>query len=80
MECKDLIQGNDFKLNISRVQFESLCTPIFRKIIVAIENLLRSPGFTKGRIHDIILSGGSSSIPMIQKYISEFFNSRPLIK
>merc|ERR1711963_1255880 len=34
----------------------------------------------KGQIHDIVLVGGSTRIPKIQKLLSEFFNGKELNK
>jgi len=65
-------------MSISRAKFEELCLDLFRKCIAPVEQALNDSGLSKGQIHDIVLVGGSTRIPKIQKMLSDFFNGKTL--
>eukprot|EP00733_Pompholyxophrys_punicea_P001461 Pompholyxophrys_punicea_v1_NODE_738_length_1374_cov_289.363912.p2 type:complete len:211 gc:universal NODE_738_length_1374_cov_289.363912:572-1204(+) len=41
-----------------------------------VERVLRDAGMDKGQVHEIVLVGGSTRIPKIQKMVSDFFNGK----
>ena len=45
-----------------------------------VEKALRDAKYCKADIHEVILVGGSTRIPKIQKLLSDFFEGRPLNK
>lgn len=77
LECETLADGEDFNINLSRAMFEELCIDLFRKCM-AVENVLKDAGMSKGQIHEIVLVGGSTRIPRVQQMLSEFFNGKQL--
>merc|ERR1711974_264555 len=52
----------------------------FRGTLEPVEKSLRDAKMDKSAIHDIVLVGGSTRIPKIQKLISDFFNGKDLNK
>ena len=44
------------------------------------EKALQDAKFGKGQIHDIVLVGGSTRIPKVQKLLSDFFNGKEVNK
>lgn len=80
IEIDSLFEGQDFYTSITRSRFEELCGSLFRSTLVPIENALRDAKLDKSAISEIVLVGGSTRIPKIQKLLSEFFNGKELNK
>ena len=80
IEVDSLFDGKDFNSSITRARFEELCSDLFRACIDPVESVLRDGKVAKGDIHDVVLVGGSTRIPKIQKLLSEFFNGKELCK
>jgi len=66
----------DFNLNITRAKFESLCGDYFRDTLGPVEKVLRDAKMSKEQIHEVVLVGGSTRIPMVQKLITDFFGGK----
>ena len=60
-----------FFLLFYRARFEELCSDLFRGTLEPVEKSLRDAKMDKSAIHDIVLVGGSTRIPKIQKLISD---------
>lgn len=80
VEIDSLFEGIDFYTNITRARFEELCSDLFRSTLDPVEKSLRDAKMDKGQVHDIVLVGGSTRIPKIQKLLQDFFNGKDLNK
>lgn len=80
IEIDSLFEGIDFYTNITRARFEELNADLFRGTLEPVEKSLRDAKMDKGQIHDIVLVGGSTRIPKIQKLLQDFFNGKELNK
>jgi len=80
IEIDSLFEGIDFYTAISRARFEELCSDLFRGTLEPVEKSLRDAKFSKEKIHEIVLVGGSTRIPKIQKLLVDFFNGKELNK
>ncbi|KAL3984259.1 large subunit ribosomal protein L22 [Sarotherodon galilaeus] len=80
IELDSLFEGIDFYTSITRARFEKLCSDLFRGTLEPVEKCLRDAKLDKEQIHDVILVGGSTRIPKIQKLLQDFFNGRELNK
>jgi len=80
IEIDSLFDGKDFYSSITRARFEELCGDLFRGCIEPVEKVLRDSKMDKGDIHDIVMVGGSTRIPKVQKMLSDFFNGKELCK
>ncbi|XP_013400629.1 heat shock cognate 71 kDa protein [Lingula anatina] len=80
IEIDSLFEGIDFYTNITRARFEELCADLFRGTLEPVEKSLRDAKLDKGQIHEIVLVGGSTRIPRIQKLLQDFFNGKELNK
>jgi len=80
IEIDSLFQGNDFYSSITRARFEELCADKFRSTLEPVERALRDAKLDKSNIDEIVLVGGSTRIPKIQKLLQEFFNGKELNK
>ena len=80
IEIDTLFEGIDFYTTITRARFEELNSDLFRGTMEPVEKALHDAKFDKGQIHDIVLVGGSTRIPKIQKLLQDFFNGKELNK
>ncbi|ETO01091.1 heat shock protein, partial [Reticulomyxa filosa] len=78
IEIDCLHEGIDFVSSITQAKFEELCMPYFRDCFDYIAKILQDTGIGKLDIDDIVLSGGSTRIPKLQKMIKEYFNGKEL--
>jgi L1 cell adhesion molecule like protein len=80
IEIDSLFEGIDFYTSITRARFEELNADLFRSTLDPVEKALRDAKMDKPAIHDIVLVGGSTRIPKVQKLLQDFFNGRDLNK
>lgn len=80
IEIDSLHEGIDFYTSITRARFEELNADLFRGTLEPVEKSLRDAKMDKAQIHDIVLVGGSTRIPKVQKLLQDFFNGKELNK
>ena len=80
IEIDSLYEGIDFYSSITRARFEELCADLFRGTLDPVEKALRDAKMDKSAIDDVVLVGGSTRIPKVQKLLSDFFNGKELNK
>lgn len=80
IEIDALYDGIDFYSKITRARFEELCSDLFRSCLEPVEKALRDAKMGKSSIHEVVLVGGSTRVPRIQKMLQDFFNGKDLNK
>uniref|UniRef100_UPI00358F056A heat shock cognate 71 kDa protein-like n=1 Tax=Myxine glutinosa TaxID=7769 RepID=UPI00358F056A len=80
IEIDSLFEGFDFYTSITRARFEELNADLFRGTVEPVEKALRDAKMDKAQVHEIVLVGGSTRIPKIQKLLQDFFNGKELNK
>ncbi|KAL3857917.1 hypothetical protein ACJMK2_012544 [Sinanodonta woodiana] len=80
VEIDSLHEGIDFYSKITRARFEELCMDLFRSTLEPVEKALRDAKMDKSMIHEVVLVGGSTRIPKVQKLLQEFMNGKELNK
>nr|UJQ69877.1 heat shock protein 70 [Diamesa zernyi] len=78
IEIDALHEGVDFNSKISRARFEEMNMDLFRSTLEPVERALRDAKMDKGAVHDVVLVGGSTRIPKIQKMLQDFFGGKTL--
>ncbi len=63
-------------LKISRATLENLVRPIIERSRQPIENVLKDAGLEKDKISKIILVGGPTRMPIVQKFLTEIFGEK----
>merc|ERR1712135_49961 len=69
IEIDSLFEGIDFYTSITRARFEELCSDLFRATMDPVEKAIRDAKMDKALIQDIVLVGGSTRIPKVQKLL-----------
>lgn len=80
IEIDSLFEGIDFYTSVTRARFEELNGDLFRSTMEPVAKALRDAKMDKGQIHDIVLVGGSTRIPKVQRLLQDFFNGKELNK
>lgn len=80
VEIDSLFEGEDFNSNITRARFEDLNAKDFSGTLQPVEQVLKDANMAKDKVDEIVLVGGSTRIPRIQKLLSDFFNGKKLEK
>uniref|UniRef100_A0A1I7TEY6 Heat shock protein 70 n=1 Tax=Caenorhabditis tropicalis TaxID=1561998 RepID=A0A1I7TEY6_9PELO len=78
VEVDSLFEGIDLCSKITRARFEELCADLFRKTLEPVEKALRDAKLDKSKIDEVVLVGGSTRVPKIQKLLKDFFNGKEL--
>ncbi|KAM9905401.1 hypothetical protein OXX79_002182, partial [Metschnikowia pulcherrima] len=76
IEIDSLFEGIDLYTSITRARFEELCQDLFRSTLDPVEKVLRDAKVDKSQVDEIVLVGGSTRIPKVQKLVSDFFNGK----
>jgi L1 cell adhesion molecule like protein len=77
IEIDSLFDGIDFHISITRARFEDLCGELFRKTMAPVERVLKDSKIAKDKVDDVVLVGGSTRIPRVQKLLTDFFGQEP---
>merc|ERR1712234_66081 len=80
IEIDSMFEGIDFYTSITRARFEELCSDLFKGTLEPVEKAMRDAKMDKSSINDIVLVGGSTRIPKVQKLLQDFFNGKDLNK
>jgi len=80
VEIDSLSGGEDFNASITRARFEEINATLFKSTIQPVEQVLKDSGLEKSKVDEVVLVGGSTRIPKIQKLLSDFFDGKKLEK
>jgi molecular chaperone DnaK len=65
------------ELELTRAQLEALVGPLVRSTLQPIERALADARLGRERITDVVLVGGSSRMPLVQRLLAEAFGQEP---
>ncbi|KIG14656.1 Chaperone protein DnaK [Enhygromyxa salina] len=65
------------QIKLSRARFESMVDDLVKRSIEPVKKALADAKKDKGQIDEVLLVGGSTRIPMVQKAVEEFFGKGP---
>jgi heat shock 70kDa protein 1/2/6/8 len=80
VEIDSLFDGEDFNAQITRARFEDLNAKAFSGTLDPVQQVLKDANIEKTKVDEIVLVGGSTRIPRIQKLLSDFFDGKKLEK
>lgn len=64
-------------LKLTRAKFEQLCDDLFQRLLEPCKTALKAKNLKPSDIDEVILVGGSTRIPKVQKMVEEFFGKKP---
>ncbi len=65
------------QVKLSRAKFESLIEPLVKKSLDPVRQALADAGKDIGDIDEVLLVGGSTRVPLVQKKVEAFFGKAP---
>ncbi len=66
--------------HLTRAKFEGMIEKLVKETIDHIETALNEADISKGEVHQVIMVGGSTRVPLAQKMVSEEFGGKELNK
>ena len=69
--------GKDLNIKLTRAKLESICSNFFKNIMKPVDEVLKIAKVGKDKINDIVLVGGTTRIPKIQKLLEDYFGKKP---
>lgn len=76
VEIESLLDGEDFSETLTRAKFEELNNNMFKRTLKPVKQVMEDGGIAKAKIDDIVLVGGSTRIPKVQKLLEDFFDGK----
>lgn len=64
-------------IKITRAKLESLVEELVTKTLEPVKTALSDAGLSASDVNDVILVGGQSRMPMVQKLVADFFGKEP---
>jgi len=76
IDIENFAEGIDFAETLTRARFEELNNDLFRKTMKPVQTVMKDARLKKNEIDEIVLVGGSTRIPKVQKLVKDFFNGK----
>ncbi|KAJ9549326.1 hypothetical protein OSB04_021869 [Centaurea solstitialis] len=80
VEIDCLYDGVDFSSKITRAKFEELNMDFFNKCMEVVARCLDDAKWEKSKVDEVVLVGGSTRIPKVQRMLQDFFDGKDLCK
>lgn len=73
-----LFNRHRFHTTITRTEFEYVCGDLFESIMVPLRKVLINADLRQFQVDEIVVVGGSSKMPKVQRILSDFFEGKQL--
>ena len=70
--------GEEVNLTVTRQDFESMTEHLVRKTLAPMRKALRDAGLAPDEVKGVVMVGGATRMPQIQRSVAEFFDQEPL--
>ena len=77
-ECHACIGGENVQFEVVNQQFEKLTADLTQRTIQAVRKTLRDAHLDKDEVKGVVMVGGSTRMPQIQRAVADFFGRTPL--
>lgn len=72
------LAAGELSVRVSRQQFETLAQPLLERTLAGVRSVLRDAKIAESDVRGVVMVGGSTRMPMVQKAVGEFFRQAPL--
>ncbi|MDX5444994.1 MAG: Fe-S protein assembly chaperone HscA [Zoogloeaceae bacterium] len=73
-----LSSGEDVDVEVSRATFERISADLVKKTLAPVRKALRDAGLVPEDIKGVVMVGGATRMPQIQRAVAEYFDREPL--
>ncbi|KAM0857393.1 hypothetical protein ACQ4PT_048494 [Festuca glaucescens] len=80
IEIDCLLDGIDFRTAVTRDQFEDMNMDLFCKCMEPVKKYLGDFKIERSDVHEVVLVGGSTRIPLVRRMLTDLFDGRELRK
>lgn len=78
IEIEGLQGENDFFTQVTREEFENMCSDLFSRLTQPLDTVLSISNTPKTEVDEVVLIGGSTRIPQVRKVLKNYFNNPEL--
>jgi len=71
--------GQQLQLGLTRREFEEITAPLIQKTLGPTRKALRDAGLSVAQVDGVVLVGGATRMPHLQRAVREFFRREPLV-
>ena len=68
---------SNLNMTITRAKFEELIADLVERSMEPCRKVMKDAGLQANQIHEVILVGGSTRVPMIKQKVEQFFGKKP---
>jgi len=68
---------SNLNITLTRAKFEELIAPLVERSLEPCRKVMKDAGLQANQIHEVILVGGSTRVPMIKAKVEQFFAKKP---
>jgi len=76
IEIESFFEGEDFSETLTRAKFEELNMDLFKSTLKPVKKVMKDAGTEKTDIHEVVMVGGSTRIPKVQKLVKDYFDGK----
>lgn len=69
--------GDRFRRNVTRGEFEALIAPLVERTLAPCRQVLSDAGLGTADVDEVVLVGGSTRVPLVQRAVAELFGKTP---
>merc|ERR1711865_102039 len=80
IEIGELVSGEDGVLKVTRTEFEKMTASFWVRTLDTVKAVLKDAKVETKDIDDIVLVGGSTRVPIVQKQLQDLFGGKALCK
>ena len=73
-----LSYGQEFRLKLSRQEFHAMTAALVQRTLQPVKKALRDAKLAVGDIDGVVMVGGATRMPHVQRAVAEFFGKTPL--
>jgi molecular chaperone DnaK len=70
-------QPQHLMMSLTRAKLEDICKPLVEQSMEPVKKCLADAKLDKGQINEIIMVGGMTRMPLVQKMVEDYFGKKP---
>jgi molecular chaperone HscC len=76
-ELSFVLRGKDIRYSLHEDRFMALCEPLLQRLRVPVERALRDARIRASELHEVVLAGGATRMPVVRKLVTRMFGRFP---